>query len=910
MATEYKLSFTGKQINEKLKKIDNIKSAYTYAKEGGYTGTEKDFVGEFAKGIVLGSTLDEEVNKLSEELAVERSRINNFANLEEGSTTGDAELIDMRIGANGKVYESAGTAVRAQFQEITTIAEQLDQTLQPSYNIFDKYNADIKPFYIRASDMLVTQQAYSRVIVIKHSAFIGDTVLFNCFKSTSELGCDSIALYMCSEYPQVGGYALATDNGHIENSYGRGRPNITTDCEYLVLQFTWPSTTTAEATDALMMQLIEKLVVVCGSDIGGYNDYPCDIKVGELLNELYDIRVGANGIKYNSSGEAVRGQVKSITKTIEQLDKDLKPTYNMFDKYNADIQPFYIRESDTLITQQSYSRAIVIKYSASAGDSLLFNCFKSTSELGCTNIALFMCSEYPQVGGYAMAIDKSHIENSYGRGKPNIIANCEYLVLQFTWDTTYNNTTTDELMAQLIENLVIVYGSNVGDYEDYPFNIKVGEKFDEIKNELSELHDIRIGYDDIKYSSAGNAVRKQINDLHRRCLIIEENIDTSGAGVESGTVPSMNYVGAKTVYLGDNVLGSATLGDGWTNSNNVFTHAEGNMADLTFETSVEEGAIYILEFDTSYTADEFIRVGIGDRYRVLCYQGNSHITVPLMASGGTTLYITPIKTNYNGSISNITLRKIQKEGTECVLELYSTTTKNHTQNYGFWNTLIGENTAENAVGATRCIAIGYSTLNALQGGHRNIGIGTYAMSQLIGGEENVSIGADSMIYVQKANSCISIGMGSMAKGADLYENVVIGRYALTGTNDSTSQKNVAIGGSAGYKCTGEGNTMLGYQAGYHIQTGQKNTIIGTDAHGSSSGNFNTIVGALANYNNGVNYSIAIGNNAKATKSNQAVFGSDDIAETLLKGNLIVRGSDGVYRQIVFNQDGTLGWVAI
>ena len=43
MATGYKLSFTGRQIDEQLKKIDNLKSAYTYAKEGGYIGTEKDF---------------------------------------------------------------------------------------------------------------------------------------------------------------------------------------------------------------------------------------------------------------------------------------------------------------------------------------------------------------------------------------------------------------------------------------------------------------------------------------------------------------------------------------------------------------------------------------------------------------------------------------------------------------------------------------------------------------------------------------------------------------------------------------------------------------------------------------------------------------------------------------------------
>ena len=52
------------------------------------------------------------------EIAVERARINNLAKMAEGSTTGDAELSDIRIDVYGNTHGTAGDAVRTQIMRV------------------------------------------------------------------------------------------------------------------------------------------------------------------------------------------------------------------------------------------------------------------------------------------------------------------------------------------------------------------------------------------------------------------------------------------------------------------------------------------------------------------------------------------------------------------------------------------------------------------------------------------------------------------------------------------------------------------------------------------------------------------------------------------------------------------------
>ena len=69
------------------------------------------------------NVLDQKVNSVSidnleNEINTQKTRIDNLASLEEGSTTGDAELIDARVGINDFIYPSVGECIRTSFENV------------------------------------------------------------------------------------------------------------------------------------------------------------------------------------------------------------------------------------------------------------------------------------------------------------------------------------------------------------------------------------------------------------------------------------------------------------------------------------------------------------------------------------------------------------------------------------------------------------------------------------------------------------------------------------------------------------------------------------------------------------------------------------------------------------------------
>lgn len=409
-------------------------------------------------------------------------------------------------------------------------------------------------------------------------------------------------------------------------------------------------------------------------------------------------------------------------------------------------------------------------------------------------------------------------------------------------------------------------------------------------------------------------------------------IGETDTGVSAGAENAVEFVVSQTLRVGDDVLTDdmVTLGAGWSgNLTDGFTHTSGNTEPLTFAVGAADGDSYLIGGNyTDYSRDRGLLLALGDSYETDPYEGTGVLCWGLTCVGGNgALKLIP-SSSYTGTVSNLTCRKISDSGTEEVeVEMRQVSHADFPKHLtGFWNIAMGYNALGDSVNSTRNIALGRDALGELVTGGRNIGIGTYAVPRMGTGENNISLGADSMFYVDRAEDCITIGKGAMYYGKKLKRNIAIGTGALTGGTNKTeteSEENVAIGYMAGYQCSSKNNIFIGTNAGYsnnrfnnifigsnagRTTAGYNNIAIGNSAENGAYDN-NIAIGANAN-NASKDRCIAIGNGAKNTKHNQTVIGADDVVETVLKGDLVVRGTDGVMRQIVFDADGTCRWEAV
>lgn len=114
---------------------------------------------------------------LQEQISVAQTRIDNIANLPEGSTTGDAELIDGRVSNTGMIYKNIGESIRNQteqdFKDFENYAHRLN-----TFNIFNK-NDILIGRTINSTGELTDNSNYFTSNYMDVSSVAGETLYYN-----------------------------------------------------------------------------------------------------------------------------------------------------------------------------------------------------------------------------------------------------------------------------------------------------------------------------------------------------------------------------------------------------------------------------------------------------------------------------------------------------------------------------------------------------------------------------------------------------------------------------------------------------------------------------------------------------------------------------------------------------------
>ena len=136
---------------------------------------------------------DEQLDNKAQQvdLEVEKKRIDSFTKLKEGSTTGDAELIDARIGADGKTYSNVGNGIRNQFKNINTVCPLFVN----KSNLFDKDSSEIVNLMKSSNSDIIVPVGGVQAIIFKCNPSSTYNVSFS--------GGNRYIVYHTSEYPSL-----------------------------------------------------------------------------------------------------------------------------------------------------------------------------------------------------------------------------------------------------------------------------------------------------------------------------------------------------------------------------------------------------------------------------------------------------------------------------------------------------------------------------------------------------------------------------------------------------------------------------------------------------------------------------------------------------------------------------------
>ena len=174
--------------------------------------TKSDSLDEQIDG--FDEILRTEITNMDGEIDTLKSRMNTFTSLPEGSTTGDAELADIRVGADGATYDSAGEAVRGQVENVTksAIAAQTIFT-----NVFPTLVENTKVLTVNGGASEVAETLDVRVVSnTNYGAYYVNRYIPSGYKKLIILQKVKLVSGSYSNYPHV--YCYGADNKMIDGA--------------------------------------------------------------------------------------------------------------------------------------------------------------------------------------------------------------------------------------------------------------------------------------------------------------------------------------------------------------------------------------------------------------------------------------------------------------------------------------------------------------------------------------------------------------------------------------------------------------------------------------------------------------------------------------------------------------------
>lgn len=211
---ELNLDWVTKTVKEVKDKTDEIDSSVLEAK--GYAEdaqnseiasaenatraetASENAISTFSQIQAYTSNLSTQVNNNTQAIANNSSRIDSFTTLAQGSTTGDAELIDGRIGYDGFTYPNIGDAIRNQIKDVHS---DISHFTNKTSNLFNK-NEMVANHYIGIDGSSVSSANFSHTDYLP--VIEGKTLYFWCKRTDNQyyyFDCRFLCAYDSSRTP-------------------------------------------------------------------------------------------------------------------------------------------------------------------------------------------------------------------------------------------------------------------------------------------------------------------------------------------------------------------------------------------------------------------------------------------------------------------------------------------------------------------------------------------------------------------------------------------------------------------------------------------------------------------------------------------------------------------------------------